>query len=150
MEKQQHLFREDKEKRQELTKLWLLMIEKVNSFENICFANKQLNKLASEIKSRPDVDISDAKSKREAREVVHYENYNIMLQLLQKRTIALANVKNYSGSEELKLTDFRLVIINYHKLIIILAIEQSIISKFYFNYLYYFSITFKIFISINI
>ena len=110
MAKHQQTYQKEKEKKEKIMEIWLHMIEKIKSFEKLCFDNK-LNKVTSDIKNIPNIDISGLSTK-EVEEAVRNEENNIMQQLLQNRTIAFINVKYFLELSKRELTDFKLVILN--------------------------------------
>jgi len=50
--------------------------------------------------------------RKEARKAIHDQEYNIMKQLLQEKSIAFLNFKHLLVESKQELTDFKLVILN--------------------------------------
>ena len=82
------------------------MIEKINSFEKNCI-NYRLSKETIDNVFNIDINSMDFE---EAEKDANSQEYTIMRQLLQDKTIFFCNFGNFLSQK--KLTDFKLVILN--------------------------------------
>ena len=82
------------------------MIEKINSFEKNCI-NYRLSKETIDNVFNIDINSMDFE---EAEEAVNSQEYTIMRQMLQDKTISFGNFRNFLSQQNL--TDFKLVKLN--------------------------------------